>query len=298
MMNSQLPMKRVILKYALLLFFLFTFPVVCISQAATDNRLQACSSGIVHYQDRNRARDRNYILDLSAPPRGRLLYIGVIHTFDPGHSQFSDLEKAWDRFQPTIAFFEGADTSVGTSRDHSIKSGGEPGLVRYLAARDNIPALSLEPSRQAEVYYVLRKFSAEQVKLFYVLRQTAQLRTRTRISIPELKARLPGMLRQWSGVTGLHNVITTVEEFDAACKRYWRNIDWWDASIDWFNPLKSSSQTGGVFLNEINQESSHYRNLHMYTLLAKATLEGKTVFVAVGREHIPMQEEALRCALK
>jgi hypothetical protein len=32
--------------------------------------------------------------------------------------------------------------------------------------------------------------------------------------------------------------------------------------------------------------------------LAKAALEGKTVFAVVGGNHVPMQEQALRCALK
>jgi hypothetical protein len=36
----------------------------------------------------------------------------------------------------------------------------------------------------------------------------------------------------------------------------------------------------------------------MYNVLAKAALEGKRVFAVVGRDHIPMQEAALRCALK
>ncbi|MBA3321606.1 MAG: hypothetical protein H0T45_09230 [Pyrinomonadaceae bacterium] len=49
---------------------------------------------------------------------------------------------------------------------------------------------------------------------------------------------------------------------------------------------------------EINQESSGYRNLHMFRVLAQAAREGKKVFAVVGRNHVPMQAPALRCALR
>jgi hypothetical protein len=222
-----------------------------------------------------------------------------MHTYDPDDVQFSWIDVSWNKLKPTMAFFEGTGSSVGNSRDNSIKTAGEPGLIRYLAARDGIPAVSLEPNIKDEVYYVLGKFSAEQAKLFYVLRQVAQLRTRQNLSESALKSRIQGILQQWSQVAGLRHVITSVEELETAYNYYWKSpTNWWEASADWFNPLKSSSQTGGVFMNEVNQESSYYRNLHMYNVLANAVLDGEIVFAAVGRDHIPMQEEALRCILK
>ena len=36
----------------------------------------------------------------------------------------------------------------------------------------------------------------------------------------------------------------------------------------------------------------------MYKVLTKAVREGNRVFAVVGRNHIPMQEPALRCTLK
>ena len=72
----------------------------------------------------------------------------------------------------------------------------------------------------------------------------------------------------------------------------------WEAPAAWFDPRSSSSKTGGIFTNEVNQRSSGYRDLHMYELLAKAALAGKRVFAIVGRDHVPMQAPALRCALQ
>ena len=98
---------------------------------------------------------------------------------------------------------------------------------------------------------------------------------------------------------GFETVIPNIEALDVAYRKYWSEpAQWWLAPAQWFAPGKSSAETGGRFTNEINTMSSEYRDLHMYRVLAKAALEGNRVFAVVGRNHVPMQEPALRCALK
>jgi hypothetical protein len=286
-----------------LVFFLALFLAAAgpaMSQSSTDARIDDCSKNIVQYKNRSRSESPTFTLNLATANGGRLLYVGAArHSYDPNDPQFSEFVKAWNDFRPTTAFFEGSGSDIGGSRDEAIRHSGEPGLVRFLAARDKVSVASLEPSRQGEVKYLLTKFSAEQVKLFYVLRETAQLRERRRYQAPELKLVAIKALAYWTNVNGLENVVRDVAELEVAYRRYWKTPqNWWDASIDWFNPLKSSSQTGGVFANEVNQESSFYRNLHMYEVLVEATLKGERVFAVVGREHVPMQEAALKCAIK
>ena len=48
----------------------------------------------------------------------------------------------------------------------------------------------------------------------------------------------------------------------------------------------------------MNRASSAFRDVHMYRLLAQAWKPGARIFVAVGRDHIPAQAAALRCALQ
>ena len=55
--------------------------------------------------------------------------------------------------------------------------------------------------------------------------------------------------------------------------------------------------TGGRFMAAINAASSEVRDIHMYRVLARAARSGEWVFAVVGRNHVPMQAEALRCAL-
>jgi hypothetical protein len=64
-----------------------------------------------------------------------------------------------------------------------------------------------------------------------------------------------------------------------------------------FDPLKSSAETGGIFTNDVNRASSEFRTRHMYTVLATAAARADRVFAVVGRDHVPAQAAALRCAL-
>lgn len=169
----------------------------------------------------------------------------------------------------------------------------------FLAARDKIAAVSLEPSRQEEVNYLLQQFTAEQVKLFYVLRVIVEFRDKNKLSEAELRAEVGKELDRFSNYKGLETVLQNPAQLEATYHRYWKSPqNWWGAPAAWFDPRTSSSKTGGVFTNEVNQRSSGYRDLYMYELLSKAVLVGKRVFAIVGRDHVPMQAPALRCAFK
>jgi len=268
-------------------------------QSSTNSQLSDCSKEIVPYQLRNKIQNPVFALDVASSNGGRLRYVGSRHSIDPTDPEFGEFEKAWNEFKPTMAFFEGGGHSVEATRDESIVKSGESGLVRFLAARDKVPAASLEPNRQDEVNYLLTKFSAEQVKLFYVLRVIQEDRVTYKQSEAQLQAALGPVLDRFSKFKGLDTVVRNAGEFEAAYRRYWNTSpNWWEAPSAWFDPLVPSSRTGGVFTNEVNQASSFFRDINMYTVLTRATLEGKRVFAVVGRDHIPMQEPALRCALK
>ena len=268
-------------------------------QKPTVAQMDECSKKVIPYG--HKVTDRVFTLELASAGQGQLLYLGARHSLDPSDPEFVDFEKAWNDFKPTIAFYEGNTIShpMIASRDEAIKSSGEPGLVMFLAAKDKIGAVSLEPSRQDEVNYLLQKFSAEQVKLFYVLRVIAENRDRYRHSEADLRAEVGRVLDRFSKFKGLENVVRNPEELDTAYHRYWQTpSDWWKAPAAWFDPMKASAATGGVFTNEVNQGSSGYRDLHMFEVLVKAVLDGKRAFAIVGRDHVPMQAPALRCALK
>ena len=263
--------------------------------------LATCAGKLIAYADWPKVKDPVFSLDVSGKSGGggRLYYFGAEHSADPAHAQFAEIERAWNALKPTVAFYEGPNRPLSETKDETIKQTGESGFVRFLAKRDGVPVASLEPLPADEAAYVMRKFSSEQVMLFYVLRETARLRDRRKLPEAELKAAVAQLLERASKMKGFEGAFTDVAGLETAYRKYWTSpANWWEAPQAWFAPGKSSQATGGIFTNDINTLSSEYRDLHMYRSLAGATLEGKRVFAVVGRNHVPMQSPALRCAIK
>jgi hypothetical protein len=279
--------------------FLQHAPGLLQAQSVTTNPPAQCSQRLIPYTEWHKVKNPVFSLDLTSTAQGRFYYFGAQHSTDPADPQFARIEKAWNQLKPTIAFYEGPNRPVAATPEETIKQAGESGFVRFLAARDGIPVVSLEPAPQDEVKFIIQRFSPEQVTLFFVLRETARLRERRKLPEAELRAAVAQLLERVVKMKLIESSITNLDELDAAYKRHWKNApEWWQAPAEWFDPLKSSAETGGIFTNEINQMSSGYRDLHMYTVLSRAALEGKRVFAVVGRNHVAMQAEALRCALK
>lgn len=271
-------------------------------QSSSDNKadsLATCSEKLVAYADWPKVKDPVFSLDLNGKTGGRLYYFGAEHVTDPANPQFEAIERAWNTLRPTVAYYEGPNRPLAETRDETIKQTGESGFLRFLAKRDGVPIASLEPSPLEEAAHIMRKFPAEQVMLFYVLRETARLRERRKLPEAELKAAVAQLLERVSKMKGFEGAFTNLDELERAYRKYWTSpANWWEAPQQWFAPGKSSKETGGIFTNDINTMSSEYRNRHMYRSLAGATLEGKRVFAVVGRNHVPMQIPALRCAIK
>jgi len=286
-------------KVLLIAIIAFTTPTLSAQQKAPVDTLAQCAAKLIAYAKWNGKKNPIRTVDLVSPTKGRLYYFPAGHSADPADPQFRHIEDAWNKVKPTIAFYEGPNRPIAATRDETIKLTGESGFVRFLATRDGIEIARLEPPPQDEANFIMQKFSAEQVKLFYVLREAARLRERRKLSEAELRTAIAELLKRAAQIQGIGSAINNLDELDAAYRRHWKTPEhWWQAPMAWFDPLNSSAQTGGIFTNEINQMSSEYRNRHMYEVLAKAVLEGKTVFAVVGGNHVPLQEPALRCALK
>jgi len=232
-----------------------------------------------------------YILVLQAGT-GCLLYFGAEHSVDPSHPQFTEMESRWRDFRPTRAFSEGGVWPLENSREQAIIRHGEPGFVRFLAARDGIPVQSLEPARQAEVGWLLQKFLPEQVKLFYVLRQVDQHRRHK--SSEAIENYTSKQLASFAEIKGLEGPPNTVEELQASSARLLPELgDWRQVPAEWFVPTRTDK-----FTNRINREASDFRNRHMVNLLAEQARGGERVFAVVGFSHVVMQEPVLRAALQ
>ncbi len=146
--------------------------VVCINLTVAGC---AKSPWIMSWQEYSRrSHTWPYLLNLYTSGGGSLLYFGARHSNNPTDQQFSAIGYFWTQFKADIAFNEGGDPPVEKTRDESIRRYGEPGLIRFLAARDKIPVRSLDPTRSEQVAVLCKKYPAEQIKMFFVLLQMTE----------------------------------------------------------------------------------------------------------------------------
>jgi hypothetical protein len=228
-------------------------------------------------------------------PGGALHYVGAEHSSDPGHAQFAAIEAAFAAFRPTVVFYEGPERPLEETAEGTIRSFGESGYARFLARAAGVPVARLEPDPAEEFGAVGGTVGMEQGTLFFVLREAARLRDRRGLTGAELDAAIASLLERAAAV-GLP--VASLDSLEAAYHRHFTTpADWRDAPAAWFDPFADDAATGGQFMAAANRASSDFRNRHMTRVLAAAARGGGRVFAVVGRNHVPMQAAALRCAL-
>lgn len=257
----------------------------------------ACDSALLTQAEGAQEPNRPTGLDLRGQDGARLRYVGVHHTFDSADAQVGQLTAVWDSLRPTVALYEGLSTDVGSTAAQSVARFGEPGLIRYLGLRDGVPTESLEPSREDEAAGLLHTFTAEQLVLFYVARPLTEARERRGLSRASLDSLLPEVLDAIQRVPPLAGALPDTAAYRTAFARWFPNLAPTAVPTNWFDPRRTSSETGSRFFNDVNAASSAFRDLFMYHRVAAAWHPGVRIFAAVGRDHIPAQAPALRCAL-
>lgn len=268
--------------------------------AATPATPADCMDRVLDY--RTWREEPGQIWDFRWPEEGQssLTIIGSTHSRSTDDPQFARIAAAFEAARPTVAFFEGPDRGAADSAEETIRTRGESGYLRFLAARAGITVRSLEPAPPQQIGALLREFPLDQVLLFFTLRETARMRDREQLSGAALDASvstLLGRMAPLAAAGGLTLPFADIAGLEAAAKRYWPAQDWRALPAGWFSPLADDSETGGVFLGAINRADSTNRNRHMVRLLSEAVAAGERPFAVVGRNHVPMQAPALVCAL-
>ena len=224
-----------------------------------------------------------YIVTMDCRGGGALHYFGASHTYDPADPQVGQIEEAWKRFRPDIAFNEGGSPPYEKTIEEAVRKSGEAGLVRFLAMRDDIPVMSIDPSRAEEVAVLSSKFTREEIKLFFLLRSAMQFIARN--GSAGVDAEMERILEIYDGSPGLRGSPRSVDEIRRLYPAYPV------VPPDHFDPAKR-----GTLFNEI--ASSDFRDRHMVDLLTKHLRDGRRVFAVAGGSHVFMQEPALRSRCK
>lgn len=256
---------------------------------------QPCLSRIASYEGFRSSPETQWHVDLK-DGNGALRYFGAEHGSDPAAPMFAEIESAWTTARPTVAFYEGPNRGIAADESATIAQFGESGYVRFLAEGAKVPAKSLEPGPVDEMRAMVEQFPAERVALFYILRETSRLRDRKSLQGDALRGAVAELIARASKIPGMDFPVKSLTDLDAAYARHFTAPpDWTAVPAAWFDPLQSSADTGGKFTNDVNRASSSFRNRHMVTLLADAVNAGERVFAVVGRNHVPLQANAIRC---
>ena len=227
-----------------------------------------------------------YVLEFKAGAGALLLY-GAEHTGDPKDPQIADIERRWAAFHPTVAYNEGGNPPTLHDPEEAVHKYAEAGFLRYLAGRDQVPVATFEPSFDDEISNLLKRYSPEQLKTFYVLRQVTEAR-RLQSSTP-LDDRIQGWLSDYLPAHGLKNPPNTLAELTTACKRLFPELpDWHKVSEDWFDPTQS-----GHYTNELANDSGMFRDQYIFRLLVARARRGDRVFAVIGASHVVVREPAL-----
>lgn len=257
-----------------------------------------CEARLLAYANWKPAPNQSWDLALVAPGGGSVTLIGAEHLRDPAAPQFAHIASRFAATKPGRVFFEGPDRGTEDNADATIRNMGESGYLRFLAKQAGIPATSLEPGPIEQLAGLRGGFSDERILLFFLLREAARLRDREGKAGDALDAAMTSLLARSGAVAGragLDASITDIASLTAAAAREWPGRDWRMLPGNWFSPIGQDPDAG--YLTAINAANSSFRNLHMLRLFAAAAREGERVFVVVGRNHVPMLEPALRCAL-
>ena len=163
----------------------------------------------------------------------------------------------------------------------------EPGFLRFLAGRDQVPVATFEPPFDDEVDYALKTYSPQQVKVFYALRQVSEARVAA--GSAQLDERIKDWLSDYLPAHGLKNSPNSLEEFTVVCKKLFPDLaDWRKVSEDWFDPTHS-----GHYTNDLANDTGVFRDKHIFHVLVDRVKRGDRVFAVIGSSHVVVQEPAL-----
>jgi hypothetical protein len=261
--------------------------LVLSSMIRAQNQQDNASQSILTYKD-YAAIPHNvpYILEFRSG-KGELLLYGSDHTGSFDNPEIADIQARWTGFKPTVAYNEGGNPPTLEDVHEAVKDYDEPGLLRYLAGRDQVPVATFEPPFDDEVNFLRKSYTPQQIKVFYALRQVTEARNE------DIGESIDKFIQEWlSGYLpahGLKNAPNNLAEFTDACHSLFPQLaDWHKVSEDWFDPTQQLQ-----FTNKMVGDAAMFRDQRIFSTLVNRVKRGDRVFVVVGEAHVVVQEPAL-----
>jgi len=219
-----------------------------------------------------------YVLELD-----RFVFYGAHHTSNRHDPQFADIEQRWNAFHPTVALCEGRSRGFLIGPVFSrIGKKSEVQFVHELARRDGVRLLTLEPLYADEVGALLKKWTPEQLVLYFTMRvYWSEAGGKANESLAK------DLLAKRTDVDGLRDSLHTLADVDRVWRRDFPTLPDWHVLRE---------EPASTYLAAISEDSRRIRGEHMARTLIDLHRRGERVFAVVGSGHVIRIELILRNA--
>lgn len=245
-----------------------------------------------------RHKDKNYgPYVVEGEKDGRLLvFVGVSHSNDPNHRQWSIVKAKWQDFvshkNPSKhLFIEGGIRPISDDLDSAIVNDGDPGFVQYHAQNDNVTFSSVEPDRVEEVEHLLEGFSQEEVMAYYFARQVEAWARGYKDSESDWRKFVQPSMDRYKTIEALGGLDLSVDNLIKIYEKVFGHK---------FNPedrvkLNDESNPG---LNPVASACNDLRDSRLMQGILEKYESGHDAFINYGSGHAITMEPAIRELLK
>lgn len=280
-----------IVSYLFIAWVLFAYHVIWISPSYFDVdgyaglEVPIMTMEEYHLIIHKHRRPYYYVIKTS---KGTAHIMGVNHTNDPTHPHLDSLKLKWELAKPTVALVESRLGFLFRWTQDPIEKYGERGLTADLAKQNGCDLYTWEPDRETEVEYLLSKYPAKQLALFYVLRPYFSFSVNYREQ--QSVALLNKLIKERTDYTGLRRQIQSAQDISKMME-----IDY--PSFNWRQHQIHDGWPKG-YLFDIWNDSNLFRDRHMIQCIVELVAMGETVFVTMGVSHAPRIERALKYEIR
>lgn len=240
---------------------------------------------------------------LRARSKDKAIFLfGANHIFNPEHEQFKQLEKFWIEFLSTthpskrLVFVEGGRRSFINNKARTIERDGEAGLATFLAKQARIPVQSPEPSPKYERRGLEKRFTKEEIELYYFARYVYQWNLYTKK--PKFETYIKEFLRGEKVESGWKDFDFSLPNIEKVFMReLGRTFNHKDPRY-LYSIINPTYKKGPTIVNDVSKASGEIRDTYIVSRIIKSWDKGTSLFVVYGSGHINTLKKLLEPTLK
>ena len=104
----------------------------------------------------------------------KILFFGSQHSWNPKDPEMDQIKEIFKKFNPDLVLVEATKLTMPRSEREAILTHGEVGLIEYLARKRDIKVIPADPNEKQIVKKLLKKYSKEELVLYFILRTLDQ----------------------------------------------------------------------------------------------------------------------------